>query len=114
MAAMSSTPSARRTCSRTKWRPRPKRLRGSRKPRPSSLALARAVGALRGLRGDAPGAVNQVVTALRGIYRTPWEVALQRWMESVAPGERTFARPSRRGADRADVVLPGAGARAGC
>lgn len=73
----------------------------------AGLAMARAVGALRGLRGDAPGAVSQVVTALRGIYRTPWEVALQRWMESVAPGERTFVRPSRRGADRDDVVLPG-------
>jgi predicted metal-dependent peptidase len=48
-----------------------------------------------------------VVTALRGLYRTPWEVVLQRWMESVAPGERTFARPSRRGADRSDLVLPG-------
>jgi predicted metal-dependent peptidase len=73
----------------------------------SSLALARAVGALKGLRGDDPGATSQVVTALRGIYRTPWEVVLQRWMESVAPGERTFVRPSRRGADRSDVVLPG-------
>jgi predicted metal-dependent peptidase len=73
----------------------------------ASLAMARAVGALRGLRGDAPGATSQVVAALRGIYRTPWEVALQRWMESVAPGERTFSRPSRRGADRSDVVLPG-------
>ncbi len=28
-------------------------------------------------------------------------------MESVAPGERTFTRPSRRGADRDDIVLPG-------
>jgi predicted metal-dependent peptidase len=28
-------------------------------------------------------------------------------MDSVAPGERTYARPSRRGADRTDVVLPG-------
>ena len=28
-------------------------------------------------------------------------------MESVAPGERTFVRPSRRGADRPDLVLPG-------
>jgi predicted metal-dependent peptidase len=28
-------------------------------------------------------------------------------MESVAPGERTFTRPSRRGAERTDVVLPG-------
>jgi predicted metal-dependent peptidase len=73
----------------------------------AGLALARAVGALRGLRGDDPGAASQVVTALRGLYRTPWEVVVQRWLESVAPGERTFARPSRRGADRSDVVLPG-------
>ena len=73
----------------------------------SSLAMARAVGALKGLRGDDPGGASQVVTALRGIYRTPWEVVLQRWMESVAPGERTFVRASRRGADRSDVVLPG-------
>jgi predicted metal-dependent peptidase len=73
----------------------------------AGLALARAVGALKGLRGDAPGATSQVVTALRGLYRTPWEVVLQRWMESVAPGERTFVRASRRGADRSDLVLPG-------
>lgn len=73
----------------------------------NSLAMARAVGALKGLRGDDPGGTSEVVTALRGIYQTPWEVVLQRWMESVAPGERTFARPSRRGADRSDVVLPG-------
>ena len=73
----------------------------------SGLALARAVGALNGLRGDEAGATSQVVTALRALYRTPWEVVLQRWMESVAPGERTFVRPSRRGADRSDLVLPG-------
>jgi predicted metal-dependent peptidase len=73
----------------------------------SGLALARAVGALKGSRGDDPGAASQVVSALRGLYRTPWEVVLQRWMESVAPGERTFVRPPRRGADRADLVLPG-------
>lgn len=72
-----------------------------------SLALARAVGALKGLRGEDPGGTSQVVSALRGIYRTPWEVVLQRWMESVAPGERTFVRASRRGADRSDLVLPG-------
>ena len=73
----------------------------------NSLAQARVVGALKGLRGDDAGGTSEVVTALRGIYRTPWEVVLQRWMESVAPGERTFVRPSRRGADRSDVVLPG-------
>jgi predicted metal-dependent peptidase len=72
-----------------------------------SLAMARAVGALKGMRGADPGAASEVVTALRGIYRTPWEVVLQRWMESVAPGERTFVRASRRGADRSDLVLPG-------
>jgi predicted metal-dependent peptidase len=73
----------------------------------AGLALARAIGALKGLRGDTAGSASEVVSALRGIYRTPWEVVLQRWMESVAPGERTFVRPSRRGADRADIVLPG-------
>lgn len=73
----------------------------------AGLALARTVGALKGLRGEESGATSQVVNALRGLYRTPWEVVLQRWMESVAPGERSFVRPTRRGADRADVVLPG-------
>jgi predicted metal-dependent peptidase len=71
------------------------------------LALAKAIGALKGLRGIDPGSDSQVVTALRGIYRTPWETALQRWMDSVAPGERTFTRASRRGAERTDIVLPG-------
>lgn len=71
-----------------------------------SLALAKAMGAMKG-RGEDAGASDQVVTALRGLYRTPWETGLQRWLESVAPGERTFMRPSRRGADRDDIVLPG-------
>ncbi len=71
------------------------------------LALAKAIGKLKGMRGDDQGTATQVVTALRGLYRTPWEMALQRWLESVAPGERTFTRASRRGADRDDVVLPG-------
>ena len=73
----------------------------------AGLALARAVGALKGIRGAEAGGESQVVTALRGLYRTPWDVALQRWLESVAPGERTFVRPTRRGADRSDLVLPG-------
>jgi predicted metal-dependent peptidase len=73
-----------------------------------ALSLGRLMGTMRGLgRGADPGTSNQLVTALRGLYRTPWEMALQRWLESVAPGPRTFIRPSRRGADRLDVVLPG-------
>ena len=71
------------------------------------LAIARAAGALKGLRGTAAGGQSEVVSALRGLYRTPWQIALQRWMESVAPGERTFLRPSRRAAAGADIVLAG-------
>jgi predicted metal-dependent peptidase len=71
------------------------------------LALGKAIGAMKGMRGADGGGQSQVVTALRGLYRTPWEMALQRWIESVAPGERTFIRPSRRGTERADIVLPG-------
>lgn len=72
-----------------------------------SLALAKAMGAMKGRGRDADGAQQQVVTALRGLYRTPWEMALQKWLESVAPGERTFLRPSRRGATQPDIALPG-------
>jgi predicted metal-dependent peptidase len=71
-----------------------------------SLALGQAMEAMKG-RGVGAGAAGQTMTALRGLYRTPWEMALQKWLESVAPGERTFTRPSRRGADCDDVVLPG-------
>jgi hypothetical protein len=56
---------------------------------------------------NSPGASDLLTGALRGYYHTPWEAALQKWMEFVAPGDRSYARPSRRGADRTDVVLPG-------
>jgi predicted metal-dependent peptidase len=72
-----------------------------------ALSLAQAMGAMKGVRGLGGGGDTQTVDALRGLYRTPWEVALQRWLESVAPGERTFTRPSRRGEACADGVLPG-------
>jgi predicted metal-dependent peptidase len=48
-----------------------------------------------------------MMRAVRDAYQPPWELALQRWMDAVAPGERTYARPSRRSGDRSDVVLPG-------
>lgn len=73
-----------------------------------SLSLATMMDALKGTgRGTDRGAANQVVTALRGVYRTPWELALQTWLESVSPGPRTYVRPSRRGGDGNDLVLPG-------
>lgn len=70
-------------------------------------SLAQAMGAMKGMRGLGGGSETQTVNALRGLYRTPWEAALQRWLESVAPGERTFTRPSRRGEACLDGVLPG-------
>lgn len=72
-----------------------------------SLALAKAMQAMRGRGGAGDARGDAMVSALRGFYRTPWEMALQKWMESVAPGERTFARPSRRTHVQSDIVLPG-------
>jgi predicted metal-dependent peptidase len=71
-----------------------------------ALSLQALLASLSG-RGADPGARHEAVAALRGLYRPPWELALQRWLESAAPGDRCYARPSRRGADRTDVVLPG-------
>jgi predicted metal-dependent peptidase len=82
------------------------RIRQVRELARQGVTLARAMGAMRG-RGSQPGGAQQQVRALRGLYRTPWQVALQRWLEGVSPGERTFQRASRRGADREDVVMPG-------
>jgi predicted metal-dependent peptidase len=58
-------------------------------------------------RGNGGGAMNAAVTALRGQLRPAWQSALQKWIESSLPGERTFTRLSRRGAERSDIVLPG-------
>ena len=72
-----------------------------------ALALGEAMDAMRGRRGSGAGAQSRSVAALRGLYRTPWQLALSRWLESVAPAERTFTRMSRRATASADVVLPG-------
>lgn len=56
---------------------------------------------------DESGDACATVTALQHAYRPPWELALQRWFDAHAAGQRSFARPSRRGAERSDVVRPG-------
>jgi predicted metal-dependent peptidase len=71
-----------------------------------ALALGKAMGKMKG-RGAESGDVTQTVMALRGMYKTPWEAALQKWVESVAPGERTYLRPSRREISGSDIVLAG-------
>jgi hypothetical protein len=55
----------------------------------------------------AGGDIVAMTDALRTFYHPPWEAVLQQWLEAVAPGPRTYVRPSRRGADRTDVVLAG-------
>jgi len=82
------------------------RARELREEAAKALSLRGLMDAMRG-RGTSPAGREDALEALRGLYRPPWEMALQRWLESVAPGARTFNRPSRRGADRCDVVLPG-------
>lgn len=62
---------------------------------------------LQHLPGTEGGNLNKNYSLLRGQYCTPWEAALQRWFDTTAPGQRSWARPSRRGAFRTDVVLPG-------
>jgi predicted metal-dependent peptidase len=58
-------------------------------------------------RGVEPGGATVEIEALRTAYRPPWQEAVQNFIEATTPGPRTYVRPSRRGADRADVVLPG-------
>ncbi len=82
------------------------RAKAMRELAAKGMAIAKALGVMRG-RGVDGGSTQQQVRALRGIYSTPWQVALQRWLEGVSPGERTFMRASRRGAERTDIVMPG-------
>jgi predicted metal-dependent peptidase len=69
-------------------------------------ALAAAIDKQKA-RGDMAAGLAASVTALRGRLRPAWQQALQRWIESSAAAERTFARPSRRGAERSGLVMPG-------
>jgi predicted metal-dependent peptidase len=83
-----------------------RRARAIRDLATRSMALAQALSAMRG-RGAEAGSSQQKVRAMRGVYCTPWQLALQVWLEGVGPGERTFTRASRRGSERNDVVMPG-------
>jgi predicted metal-dependent peptidase len=62
----------------------------------------------QGQGGDDGGATQTLMEAVTTAYQPPWQLALQHWLDAVTPGPRSFARPSRRGADRDDgVILPG-------
>ncbi len=53
------------------------------------------------------GGIFSDIEIVRSIYVPPWEMAMQRWFDGVAVPKRSWARASRRGAWRNDVVLPG-------
>lgn len=75
-----------------------------------AIAIAAVASAARShadTRGGGHGSSAEVLTALASAYRAPWELALRAWLEGNCGSQRTFARPSRRGAGRADIVLPG-------
>lgn len=82
------------------------RARAIRDLAAKGMILAKAMGALRG-QGTGSGSEQRTIRPDRGLSRTPWHVVLQTWLEGVAPGERTYLRASRRGADHGEVVMPG-------
>ena len=57
--------------------------------------------------GTSPGDGNAVVHALEGMWETPWERALQKWLDDTEPPVRSWAKASRRAGNRTDVILPG-------
>jgi predicted metal-dependent peptidase len=70
--------------------------------------IARHAEAGHGQGGADGGAAQTLMDAIATAYQPPWQLALQHWLDAVSPGSRSFARPSRRGADRADgVAMPG-------
>lgn len=60
-----------------------------------------------GGQGSDPGATETLMAAVSTAYQPPWQLALQHWLDAVTPGPRSYAKPSRRGADRSDLVLAG-------
>ena len=87
------------------------RQRQAREALERGVALARALGTLKGALGARmglePGTRSEDVDGRRGAWRMPADLAVQRWIESVAMGPRTFERPSRRAWGVTDAVLAG-------
>lgn len=71
------------------------------------VALSRFGGGAVGAAEGRAGARSDTVEALATSYQPAWELALQRWLEDVRPGTRTYGRASRREAGDGSVVLPG-------
>jgi predicted metal-dependent peptidase len=91
----------------------PEQRRKQRQEIRKAAAKALSLGALRarmdesqkGQQGQAPERGEVLMKAIHTAYQPPWQLALQRWMDAVAPAGRTYARASRRGAERDDGVV---------
>jgi predicted metal-dependent peptidase len=72
-----------------------------------SLAALRAKmdEALSGTPPTDPQRGESLMKAIHTAYQPPWQLALQRWMDAVAPAGRSYAKASRRGAERDDGVV---------
>ena len=57
-------------------------------------------------KGNSPGNQSYTYQALKNHFAPPWQWAMQQWMESTAPSQRTYSRPSRRGQHK-NFVRPG-------
>jgi predicted metal-dependent peptidase len=58
-----------------------------------------------GSGGNDAGASRALMEAVATAYQPPWQLALQHWLDAVSPGPRSYAKPSRRGANRDDGVI---------
>ena len=69
--------------------------------------ICKAFGPLDFSRGSQAGMGEDLVNAIADKYVTPWEAALQKWIDDSAPKTRSWAKASRRTGGRTDIVLPG-------
>ena len=91
----------------------PERRRQLREEIRKAAAKALSLGALRARIDETqqPDALTEpqrgerLMKALHTAYQPPWQLALQRWLDAVAPSGRSYAKASRRGADRDDGVV---------
>lgn len=78
-----------------------------------AAAKALSLGALRARFDESaedqaagePDRGEMLMKAIHTAYQPPWQLALQRWLDAVAPGGRSYAKASRRGAERTDGVV---------
>ena len=91
----------------------PEQRRKQRQEVRKAAAKALSLGALRAKMDESqkgqpvqdPERGEMLMKAIHTAYQPPWQLALQRWMDAVAPAGRTYAKASRRGAERDDGVV---------